>query len=97
VLVFRNMDQSRYTPAHGKVSVRVDNAEGWARLLGLLGLHALPLSEVVRAWAAINGHPLPRGDLKASSGRSASGWAFPTGQQRDGGPARGHATVPGHP
>jgi len=60
VLVFRNMDQHRYTP-HGKVSVRVDDPEDWARLPELLGLHALPLPKVARAWAAINGEPLPKG------------------------------------
>jgi N-hydroxyarylamine O-acetyltransferase len=60
VLVFRNMDQHRYTP-DGKVSARVEDAEGWARLPGLLGLPAFPVREVARAWAEINGQPLPRG------------------------------------
>lgn len=60
VLVFRNMDQHRYTPS-GKVSVRVEEPEGWTRLPGLLGLPALPVLEVVRAWAAINHQPLPKG------------------------------------
>jgi arylamine N-acetyltransferase len=60
VLVFRNMDQHRYTPS-GKVSVRVEDPEGWARLPGLLGLPALPVLEVVRAWAAINHQALPKG------------------------------------
>jgi N-hydroxyarylamine O-acetyltransferase len=60
VLVFRNMDQHRYTP-DGKVSERVEDAEGWARLPGLLGLPAFPVLEVVRVWAAINGRPLPEG------------------------------------
>jgi arylamine N-acetyltransferase len=60
VLVFRNMDQHRYTP-NGKVSVRVEDPEGWARLPGLLGLPALPVLELARAWAAINGQPLPKG------------------------------------
>jgi arylamine N-acetyltransferase len=60
VLVFRNMDQHRYTPS-GKVSVRVEDPEGWARLPGLLGLPAFPVLEVVRAWAAINHQALPKG------------------------------------
>ncbi|MFL5455433.1 MAG: arylamine N-acetyltransferase family protein [Myxococcales bacterium] len=60
VLVFRNMDQHRYTP-HGKVSSRVEDPEGWARLPGLLGLPAFPIREVASAWAAINGEPLPKG------------------------------------
>jgi arylamine N-acetyltransferase len=60
VLVFRNMDQHRYT-ADGKVSVRVEDPEGWARLPGLLGLPALPVRELAEAWAAINGQPLPKG------------------------------------
>jgi len=58
--VFRNMDQHRYTP-DGKVSVRVEDPEGWARLPGLLGLPGLPLLEVARAWAAINDRRLPNG------------------------------------
>lgn len=60
VLVFRNMDQHRYTP-RGKIASRVEDAEGWARLPGLLGLPAFPLRDVARAWAAINDRPLPRG------------------------------------
>jgi N-hydroxyarylamine O-acetyltransferase len=60
VLVFRNMEQHRYTP-DGKVSSRVEDPEGWARLPGLLGLPAFPVREVASAWAAINGEPLPRG------------------------------------
>ena len=60
VLVFRNMDQHRYT-THGKRSSRVEDAEGWARLPALFGLPAFPVSEVAHAWAAINGEPLPTG------------------------------------
>jgi arylamine N-acetyltransferase len=60
VLVFRNMEQHRYTSG-GKVSVRVEDPEGWARLPGSLGLPALPVFEVVRAWAAINGQAVPKG------------------------------------
>jgi arylamine N-acetyltransferase len=60
LLVFRNMDQQRYT-TRGKLSSRVEDPEGWARLPGALGLPAFPVRDVARAWAAINGEPLPRG------------------------------------
>jgi len=60
VLVFRNMDQHRYT-RQGKVSSRVEDPEGWARLPGLLGLPGFPVREVVQAWAEINGEALPKG------------------------------------
>ncbi|MGC3996658.1 MAG: arylamine N-acetyltransferase [Anaeromyxobacter sp.] len=60
VLVVRDGDQTRYT-AGGKVTERVDDAAGWARLPGLLGLPALPLVAVARAWASINGRDLPPG------------------------------------
>lgn len=60
VLVFRNMDQHRYT-TQGKRSSRVEDPEGWARLAGSFGLPAYPVGEVARAWAAINGEPLPKG------------------------------------
>jgi arylamine N-acetyltransferase len=60
VLVFRNMDQSRYTDA-GKISSRVEEAEAWARLPALLGLPGFPVREVVQAWADVNGEGLPRG------------------------------------
>lgn len=60
VLVFRNMDQHRYTGA-GKVSSRVEDPEAWARLPALLGLPGLPVREVVQAWAEVNGESLPRG------------------------------------
>ena len=60
VLVFRNMDQHRYT-TRGKISSRVEDPDGWARLAGSLGLPAFPVRDVACAWAAINGAPLPRG------------------------------------
>jgi hypothetical protein len=60
VLVFRDMDQHSYT-SQGKVSSRVEDPEGWARLPGLLGLPGFPVREVVRAWAEINGEVLPKG------------------------------------
>jgi arylamine N-acetyltransferase len=60
VLVFRNMDLHRYT-TRGKLSSRVEDPEGWARLPEALGLLAFPVRDVACAWAAINGEPLPRG------------------------------------
>jgi N-hydroxyarylamine O-acetyltransferase len=60
VVVFRNGEEERHTP-RGKLSARVEDPAGWARLPAALGLPALPIREVARAWAAINGQPLPRG------------------------------------
>jgi arylamine N-acetyltransferase len=60
VLVFRNMDQHRYT-GEGKSSCRVVDAEGWTRLPALLGLPGFPVRDVVRAWAEVNGESLPKG------------------------------------
>jgi arylamine N-acetyltransferase len=60
VVVFRNGDQHRYTAA-GKTSSRVEEPEAWARLPGLVGLPGLPVREVVRAWAEVNGERMPAG------------------------------------
>lgn len=60
VLVFRDGDQTRYTP-NGKIAERVEGPAAWARLPVLLGLPALPLSAVARAWALINGRATPPG------------------------------------
>ncbi len=60
VRLFRNGDRQRHT-RDGKDSARVGDPEGWARLPEWLGLPALPLADVVRAWAAVNGQPLPEG------------------------------------
>jgi arylamine N-acetyltransferase len=60
VLVFRNMDQHRYTRG-GKASSRVEDPDGWARLPALLGLPGFPVREAVEAWAEINGESVPRG------------------------------------
>jgi arylamine N-acetyltransferase len=60
VLVFRNGDQTRYTP-DGKIAERAEDPAAWARLPVVLGLPALPLSAAARAWALINGRATPPG------------------------------------
>jgi len=60
VLVFRDGDQTRYTP-NGKIAERAEDIAAWAQLPVLLGLPALPLSAVSRAWALINGRATPPG------------------------------------
>jgi len=60
VLAFRDGERTLYRP-EGKVTERVEDPAGWARLPGLLGLPALPLPAAARAWAAINGRALPPG------------------------------------
>ncbi len=60
VFAFRNGDQTRYR-AEGKVTKRVQEPGEWARLPGLVGLPALPVAAAARAWAAINGQPIPPG------------------------------------
>jgi arylamine N-acetyltransferase len=60
VLVFRDGEQTQYTP-DGKIAQRTEDPAAWARLPVLLGLPALPLSAVARAWALINGRVAPPG------------------------------------
>ncbi len=60
VRVFRDGALTRYRPG-GKVAERIEGGAAWARLPALLQLPALPLAQVVRAWAAINGRALPPG------------------------------------
>lgn len=60
VIAYRGGEQTRYT-AEGKTAERVDAPAAWARLHDLVGLSALSLPAVVRAWCAINGRPPPAG------------------------------------
>lgn len=60
VIAFRNGDQVRHTP-EGKVAERVEHSSAWSRLPALVGLPALPLAAVIRAWSLVNGQPPPPG------------------------------------
>jgi len=60
VVSFREFKLTRFAPGV-KVADPVDEPGAWARLPGLAGLPALPLSAAARAWAAMNGRPVPAG------------------------------------